>query len=329
MDSPAYLITGGTGSFGQAFVKYLLDQENPPSRLVIYSRDELKQYEMQQRFPKDKYPCIRYFIGDVRDLPRLTMAMRGITHVVHAAALKHVPIAEYNPFEAVATNIVGTENVVRACLAAGVQRAILLSTDKAASPTNLYGATKLAAERIFVAANALGPTRFAVVRYGNVLGSRGSVIPLFKRLISEEATSLPITHLDMTRFWLTLDYGVKFVGKIMHGSSIMAGGEVFIPKIYSARMVDLADALAPGIATHIVGLRPGEKVHETLITADESHYTDCHKGYYVITPNFPDIISFERNGEPLTPGHWYASNVNSMALNALALSQWLKAEGIL
>jgi UDP-N-acetylglucosamine 4,6-dehydratase len=279
---------------------------------------------MQQKFPKTKYPFIRYFIGDIRDLPRLTMAMRGVTHVVHAAALKHVPIAEYNPFEAVATNIVGTENVVRACLAVGVQTAVLLSTDKAASPTNLYGATKLAAERIFVAANALGPTKFSVARYGNVLGSRGSVVPYFKKLLVEGVTSLPITHPDMTRFWITLPAACDFVDGVLERAQ---GGGVVVPRLIAARMVDLADALAPGIATHVVGLRPGEKIHETLITADESPFVDEYEDAFVIAPNFPDIIAYQRNENAAPVGFSYRSS--DACLPADAVRIYLGTAGLL
>jgi len=263
------LITGGTGSFGKQFVKTIL-QLYKPHKIIIYSRDELKQYEMAQKYNDN---CMRYFIGDVRDLPRLQKAMRGVDYVVHAAALKHVPIAEYNPMECIKTNVIGAQNVIDACLENNVKKIIALSTDKAASPANLYGASKLLSDKLFVAANNLTGTQeiqFSVVRYGNVLGSRGSVIPYFQKLIAEGATELPITEPNMTRFWITLQEGVDFVLK---NFKRMQGGEIFIPKIPSMKMTDMAKAIAPNLATKIIGIRPGEKLHEIMCPLDDSHLT--------------------------------------------------------
>ena len=254
------LITGGTGSFGKKFIEAVLSLYTP-SRLIVYSRDELKQFEMQQRF---NHPCMRYFIGDVRDAERLNMAMHGVDFVVHAAALKQVPAAEYNPMECIKTNVGGAENVIKAALNNGVEKVIALSTDKAANPVNLYGATKLCSDKLFVAANNMAgkhPTIFSVVRYGNVVGSRGSVVPFFDRLIKEGASRLPITHGEMTRFWLTLQQGVEFV---LTNFARMKGGEVFVPKIPSVRITDLASAMAPELPQEIIGIRPGEKLHEVM-----------------------------------------------------------------
>ena len=260
LNGKTILVTGGTGSFGASFVRCVL-QDFSPKRLIVFSRDEVKQYEMAQRLNVKDHPCIRYFIGDVRDADRLEMAMRDVEFVIHAAALKHVPAAEYNPFECIHTNVMGAENVVKAALRTGTEKVIALSTDKAANPVNLYGASKLASDKIFVAANNLageGGTRFAVVRYGNVLGSRGSVIPLFERLIRSGATSLPITDPRMTRFWITLRQGVSFV---MSSLAAMTGGEIFVPKVPSMKIVDLARVLAPDLTHEDIGLRPGEKLH--------------------------------------------------------------------
>jgi len=274
------LITGGTGSFGKQYARTILERYKP-KRLIIYSRDELKQYEMSHEFNE---PCMRYFIGDVRDEARLVQAMRGVDFVIHAAALKQVPAAEYNPMEAVKTNIHGAENVIRAALDNEVKKVIALSTDKAANPINLYGATKLASDKLFVAANNITgghETRFAVVRYGNVIGSRGSVVPFFKRLIDEGAKELPITDNRMTRFWITLQQGVDFVLKDFER---MQGGEIFVPKIPSVRIVDLAKAMAPDIPQVIVGIRPGEKLHEIMCPEDDSHLTIEYEDHYVIRP---------------------------------------------
>jgi len=285
------LITGGTGSFGKKYTQILLNKFKP-NKIIIYSRDELKQYEMAQEFNS---PCMRYFIGDVRDGERLNEAMQGVDFVIHAAALKHVPVAEYNPMECIKTNIDGAQNVIQASIKNNVEKVIALSTDKASSPINLYGATKLASDKLFVAANNMvgsRRTRFSVVRYGNVVGSRGSVVPFFKKLIADGAKELPITDEAMTRFLITLEDGVNFV---LNDFERMHGGEIFIPKIPSMKMTDLAKALAPDLEHRIIGIRPGEKMHEVMITADDRviEFDD----YYVITPTiqFNHIVDFKRN----------------------------------
>ncbi len=282
------LITGGTGSFGSSLVTYLLRYHNP-KKIIIYSRDEDKQYHLHNtltnKFPDEKTNKLRYLIGDVRELGRLSMATRDVDVVVHAAAMKHVTAAEYNPFECVKTNINGAENVVQAALSAGVSRVIALSTDKAVNPVNLYGATKLAADKIFVAANHMSgdlPTKFSNVRYGNVIGSRGSVIPHFQKLITEGATELPITSGDMTRFWISIKQGISFVLSCL---TIMEGGETFVPKIPSMKITDVANAMAPQLSQKIIGLRPGEKLHETMIAADDSQYTMDFDDRFVILPS--------------------------------------------
>lgn len=282
-NNKSILITGGSGSFGHQFVNTILDRYKP-NKLVIYSRDELKQYEMAQIFSSTKYECMRYFIGDVRDRDRLTMAMRGIDYVIHAAALKQVPAAEYNPMECIKTNIHGAENVIHAALVAKVDRVIALSTDKAANPINLYGATKLASDKLFVAANNITGdlrTRYSVVRYGNVVGSRGSVVPFFKKLIRENTGYLPITDTRMTRFWITLQQGVDFV---INSFMRMNGGEIFVPKIPSVRITDLATAMAPDFHQEIVGIRAGEKIHEIMCPTDDSHLTLEFDDHFVIKP---------------------------------------------
>ena len=287
------LITGGSGSFGKHFVKTILGAYQP-RRLIIYSRDELKQYEMAQEF---NAPCMRYFIGDVRDKTRLTQALKGVDVVIHAAALKQVPTAEYNPMECIKTNIHGAENVIQAALANEVEKVIALSTDKAANPINLYGATKLASDKLFVAANNIAGghrTRFAVVRYGNVVGSRGSVVPFFQKLIREGADCLPITDERMTRFWITLQQGVNFVLKNFER---MRGGEIFVPKIPSVRIVDLAIAMAPNLPQKIIGIRPGEKIHEVMCPADDSHLTLEFHDHYLLRPT----ITFTDHGNDFTP----------------------------
>jgi len=277
------MITGGTGSFGHGFVGSVLKRYKP-KKLIIYSRDELKQYEMEQTYRQKEYEAVRYFLGDVRDLDRLSLAMRGVDVVVHAAAMKHVAAAEYNPMECVKTNIVGADNVVSAAIHNGVKRVLALSTDKAANPLNLYGATKLASDKIFISANALsgkGGTQFSVVRYGNVIASRGSVIPLFMKLVDQGAASIPITDERMTRFWITLQQGVDFVFSCL---GIMQGGEVFVPKIPSMRIVDIAQAIAPSVPIKIIGIQPGEKLHELMISADDSRNTLELPDRYIIEP---------------------------------------------
>ena len=274
------LITGGTGSFGKKYTQIILEKYKP-KKVIIFSRDELKQFEMQQIFND---PCMRYFIGDVRDLARVEEAMEGVDYVIHAAAMKQVPAAEYNPMECIKTNIYGAENVIKASIINNVKKVIALSTDKAANPINLYGATKLASDKLFVSANNMvgsKEVRFSVVRYGNVVGSRGSVVPFFQKLIAEGATELPITHVDMTRFIITLRAGVEFVLKDFER---MQGGEIFIPKIPSIYITELAKALAPDLGHKIVGVRPGEKLHEIMCPADDSHLTLEFEDHFVICP---------------------------------------------
>ena len=308
------LITGGTGSFGKQYVKTLLARYKP-QRIVIFSRDELKQFEMQQKFND---PCMRYFIGDVRDAERLTQAMKGIHYVIHAAALKQVPAAEYNPMECIKTNVHGAENVIRAALAADVEKVIALSTDKAANPINLYGATKLASDKLFVAANNMAGghrTVFSVVRYGNVVGSRGSVVPFFRKLVAEGATELPITDERMTRFWITLQQGVDFV---LNNFVRMHGGEIFVPKIPSIRVVDLATAVAPELPQRIIGIRPGEKLHEIMCPADDSHLTLEFNDHFVLQPTirfYNRAVDYAVNGvgergQSVVSGFEYHSGTN-------------------
>lgn len=322
LNGKSVLVTGGTGSFGKKFVRTVLERYKP-RRLIIFSRDELKQYEMGLSLSLEKYPSLRYFIGDVRDESRLTMALREVDMVVHAAALKQVPAAEYNPFECIQTNVIGAENVVRAALNCGVKRVIALSTDKAANPINLYGASKLASDKIFSAANNLSGsigTRFSVVRYGNVLGSRGSVIPFFRRLISEGSDHLPITDAEMTRFWITIQQGVDFVLSCM---SMMKGGEIFVPKIPSMKITDLARQMAPDLPQRVVGIRPGEKIHEVLITEDDARSTYELSDRYMILPTFWERMhkTFPNSGaKPVVPGFRFVSNVNEDWLDAERLA---------
>ena len=321
------LITGGTGSFGHRYVPTLLQQYNL-KRLVIYSRDELKQYEMAMKFQGHE-DVMRFFIGDVRDASRLKEAARGIDIIIHAAAIKHVPIAEYNPMECIKTNIHGAENVIRAALDNNVEHVMALSTDKAANPINLYGATKLASDKLFVAANNMsgGRTKFAVVRYGNVVGSRGSVVPFFKTLIKEGADSLPITHKDMTRFWITLQQGVDFVLKCMER---MDGGEIFVPKIPSVRIVDLAEAMAPDLPIKIIGIRPGEKLHEVMCPADDSHLTFEFDDYFIISPSiifYSREMDFTENaigekGRLVAQGFEYNSGTNKHFLDVSEINDY-------
>ncbi len=306
------LVTGGTGSFGREFVKKILEKNPNIKRLVVYSRDELKQFEMSQTFSNKKFPCLRYFIGDVRDKDRLRFALEGIDVVIHAAALKQVPAAEYNPMECIKTNILGAENVITAALETNVKRVIALSTDKAAAPINLYGATKLCSDKLFVAANNMKGKRnltFSVVRYGNVMGSRGSVIPFF--LNKRKEGILPITHKEMTRFNITLQQGVDMVIDAISNSW---GGEIFVPKIPSYKITDVAHAIGPNCDHEEVGIRPGEKLHEEMITQTDSFYTyDCG-GYYVILPpttvwNMEDFIK-RFNAKKVPEGFRYSSDNN-------------------
>jgi UDP-N-acetylglucosamine 4,6-dehydratase len=309
------LITGGTGSFGKKYTETILKRFDP-KKIIIFSRDELKQYEMAQEFTDRR---MRYFIGDVRDLERLKMAMNGVDFVIHAAALKHVPIAEYNPMEAVKTNIHGAENVIQASTYNNVEKVIALSTDKAANPVNLYGATKLASDKLFVAGNNLTGgkrTKFAVVRYGNVVGSRGSVVPFFKKLISEGKSEIPITDEKMTRFLITLQDGVDFVLKNFQR---MQGGEIFVPKIPSMKITELAKALAPNLEQKIIGIRPGEKLHEIMCPADDSHLTLEFNDHFVIQPTidfYSSVVDFSENrlgerGKKVEQGFEYHSGNNT------------------
>jgi len=328
LDGHSILVTGGTGSFGKRFVKTVLERYKP-ARLAVYSRDELKQYEMGLELPVQKHPALRYFIGDVRDAGRLEMAMRGVDIVIHAAALKQVPTAEYNPFECIATNVHGAENVVNAAIRTGVKRVIALSTDKAANPINLYGASKLASDKIFIAANHLAGgdgCRFAVVRYGNVIGSRGSVIPLFRKMINDGATELPITDDRMTRFLITLQQGVNFV---LSSMSLTRGGEIFVPKIPSMKITDVAAAIGPQAKMNVVGIRPGEKLHEVLITEEDAWTTWELPDRFVIEPSHmhweakrPAIPHAQR----VVEGFRYDSKNNSEWMQADSLAQILRAE---
>jgi len=315
------LVTGGTGSFGKKFIETVLLDHPEISRVVVYSRDELKQFEMSQVFPHEKYRQIRYFIGDVRDKDRLNRALQGIDIVVHAAALKQVPACEYNPFEAIKTNILGAQNLIEACLDNGVSQVVALSTDKAAAPINLYGATKLCSDKLFVAANNFRGRRnikFSVVRYGNVMGSRGSVIPFF--LMQREQGMLTITDERMTRFNITLQDGVSLVLKAL---SDMWGGEIFVPKIPSYRITDVAEALAPGCPRTIVGIRPGEKLHEEMITHTDALNSVEFERYFVILPSIPlwDVGEFTRafRGAPCPDNFSYNSGNND---------QWLSVEDL-
>lgn len=331
-DGQSILITGGTGSFGKKYTETLLSRHKP-KKIIIYSRDELKQYEMQQVYNQD---CMRYFIGDVRDRDRMVQAMNGVDYVIHAAAMKHVPAAEYNPTECIRTNINGAENVIHAAIKNQVKKVIALSTDKAAAPINLYGATKLASDKLFVAANNMvgsGQPRFSVVRYGNVVGSRGSVVPFFQKLISEGATELPITDERMTRFWITLQDGVDLVLK---GFYRMYGGEIYVPKIPSIRISDLAEALAPGLGKKIIGIRPGEKLHEMMVTKDDAYRTLEFSDHYVITPSirFTDqTVDYAHNllaekGECVDSEFSYESGSNNHFLDVEGILEMNSRSGV-
>ena len=325
LNDKSVLITGGTGSFGKHFLKTIIAQYKP-RRLIIFSRDELKQFEMQQEFSQEKYPFLRYFIGDVRDRDRLDLALRDVDYVVHAAAMKQGTTAEYNPFECIRTNVFGAENIVTAAIRCGVKRVVALSTDKAANPVNLYGASKLASDKIFVAANNLAGadgTRFSVVRYGNVFGSRGSVVPFFKKLIEEGADSLPITDARMTRFWITLTQGVNFV---LSSMEMMRGGEIYVPKIPSTTIPDVATMVSPAHKQHIVGIRPGEKLHETMIPADDAHCTVELDDRYVILASFAHAAReayLHRGAKPVAEGFNYSSDSNPEMLDVRGLQALL------
>ncbi len=320
LDGSSILVTGGTGSFGKAFIRRVLDDFGP-ERIVIYSRDELKQYEARQAFADD--PRLRWFIGDIRDQHRLTRAMHGVDYVVHAAALKQVDTAEYNPFEYVQTNIVGSQNVVEASIDANVKKVVALSTDKASSPLNLYGATKLAADKLFQSANHYAAgyvSRFSVVRYGNVMGSRGSVIPFFKKLAAE-GKPLPITDLRMTRFWITLPQAVQFV---VDSFDHMQGGELYVPRIPSMKIADLVEAVAPGAETYEMGIRPGEKLHEEMISLDDARRTLRIGDRFVVLPTIAEWGFTPPEGEALPDGFAYRSDTNDLWLDAAEIRRVLE-----
>jgi UDP-N-acetylglucosamine 4,6-dehydratase len=326
LQNKSILVTGGTGSFGRAFVRTVLDRFPDVARLVVFSRDELKQYEMAQVFDPDAHPALRYFLGDVRDASRLRRAMEGIDIVVHAAALKQVPAAEYNPFECIKTNVLGAQNVIEACLDAGVSRVVALSTDKAAAPINLYGATKLCSDKLFTAANNIRGSRdlrFSVVRYGNVMGSRGSVIPFF--LDRRASGVLPITDAGMTRFNISLQEGVDMV---LWAIDQALGGEIFVPKIPSYRILDVAAAIGPQCEHRIVGIRPGEKIHEEMITASDSFNTVDLGPYFAILPSAgaysSEAYCAERQGKPVAAGYAYDSGTNENFLGVAELRELIR-----
>ena len=320
IDGKVILITGGTGSFGKHFTARVL-RDYSPKKIIIYSRDEFKQFEMAQKFTD---PRVRFFIGDVRDRDRLEIAMRDVDVLIHAAAMKHVPIAEYNPMECVKTNIDGAQNVVHASLRTHVKKVVALSTDKASNPINLYGATKLASDKIFIASNNLSGAhgaRFCVVRYGNVVGSRGSVIPFFRKLIDKGAEKLPITDPRMTRFWITLDQGVEFV---LTSLVMMQGGELFVPKIASMRITDLATTMAPGLPHDVVGVRPGEKLHEVMITEDDARCCyDLGDRYAILPAPNAEVAATYGGGTSVAPDFRYASDSNSDWVDAAGLKKMM------
>lgn len=318
------LITGGTGSFGKAFVKRVL-ADDEIKKLVVFSRDELKQFEMAEQINS---PKLRYFLGDVRDYQRLLQATDGIDVIVHAAAMKQIPAAEYNPMEAIKTNVIGAENIVNAAIQNGISKVVALSTDKAANPANLYGATKLCSDKLMVAGNILAGsrgTKFACVRYGNVLGSRGSVIPFFLERAKEG--SLPITDERMTRFWLTIDDGVQFV---LDSLERMHGGEIFVPKIPSFKVTDVARVVCPGVPTHVIGIRPGEKLHEIMITEDDSNYTyEFNDHFAILSPSLLASGAYNNSGKKVSEGFNFSSNNNQVWHTDESFLEVLKEHGIL
>lgn len=323
LNDKVILVTGGTGSFGKKYTEIILKRYKP-KKLIIFSRDELKQWEMAQMFPSSKYDCMRYFIGDVRDKERLNRALQGVDFVVHTAALKQVPTLEYNPFEAVKTNIIGAQNVINVSIDQGVKKVIALSTDKAANPINLYGATKLCSDKLFIAGNSYtkrDSTIFSVVRYGNVVGSRGSVIPLF--LKQRDKGILSITDPNMTRFWITLEQGVKFVLKCLEN---MVGGELFVPKIPSMRIMDLVKAVCPECEIEIVGIRSGEKLHEVMVPRDDARNTVEFKDYYVIKPSFHffERRFVENDCKPVAEDFEYNSETNTLWLSIDEMRSMIK-----
>ena len=330
LDGKIILVTGGTGSFGKFFIRKILKEYNP-RKVIVFSRDEFKQYEMEKSFNDER---LRFFLGDIRDKDRLYRAFDGVDYVIHAAALKQVPLLEYNPIEAVKTNIIGAQNIIEAAIDRGVKKVVSLSTDKAVNPINLYGATKLCMEKLFVAANSYAGgkvTRFSIVRYGNVVGSRGSVIPFFKKLIEKGEKKLPITDEKMTRFWITLDDAVSLV---MYALSESVGGEIFVPYIPSMRIVDLAKAMLPECEFEIIGIRPGEKINETLISEDESRHTvlvedDKGNQYFVILPEFEfetrDINKWYKKGKKLPTGFVFRSDKNEKWLSVEEIREMIKS----
>ncbi len=330
LNGKSIFVSGATGSFGQRFVRTVLARYQP-RRLVVFSRDELKQYDMQREIDD---PCLRFFIGDVRDEARLVQAMRDVDYVIHAAALKQVPAAEYNPMECIKTNVMGAQHVINAALANEVEKVVALSTDKAANPINLYGATKLASDKLFVAANNIAGrhrTRFSVVRYGNVVGSRGSVVPLFRQMVADGARELPITDRRMTRFWITLQQGVDFVLRCLER---MHGGEVFVPKIPSARITDLAEAIGPGLPVREIGIRPGEKLHEVMVPADDARLTLDFPDHYVIQPGISFNVHPEfavnaagERGRPIDEDFEYNSGTNAWFLTVPEIRELIARAG--
>lgn len=332
MKGKSILVTGGTGSFGSCFIQRILSQADP-RRVIVYSRDELKQFEMAQRLQSEK---MRFFLGDVRDKERLMVAMKDVNIVVHAAALKQVPAAEYNPMECIKTNILGGQNVIEACIANNVEKVIGLSTDKAANPINLYGATKLASDKLFVAGNNLsgkGKTRFSVVRYGNVMGSRGSVLDVYRRIREDGTRVYPVTDERMTRFWITIDQGVDTV---LQAFSRMHGGEIFVPKLPSIRVVDLVQAMEPDAQMELIGIRPGEKLHEVMCPEESSRQTLEFSDHYVITPSiqfFDKTLDYERNalgesGSAVVDGFEYSSGNNRDFLSVQQIGDVLRRAGL-
>ncbi|MDD5006795.1 MAG: UDP-N-acetylglucosamine 4,6-dehydratase (inverting) [Syntrophorhabdaceae bacterium] len=323
-DGKTILVTGGTGSFGKKFIETIL-KEHHPEKLIVFSRDELKQFEMAQMFSEKDYRCLRYFIGDVRDKDRLYRAFYGVNYVIHAAALKQVPAAERNPFEAVQTNIIGAENIINAAIDCGIEKVIALSTDKASNPVNLYGATKLCSDKLFISGNSYSgwrKTRFAVVRYGNVIGSRGSVVPYFMKM--REAGIIPITDTRMTRFWISLEQGVRFVIRCLE---ITEGGELFVPKIPSMNITDLVKAIAPDCKYEIIGIRPGEKIHEVLVTEDDARHALEFDDYFIVEPEFhwwTAKTHISNGGKPVKEGFVYASNTNDRWLTVEELRGLVK-----
>ena len=326
LSGKSILVTGGTGSFGRSFVRKIL-QDYDVRKIIVFSRDEYRQSLMMREFSGERQGVLRFFIGDVREADRLELAMREVDIVVHAAAMKHVTIAEYNPLECIRTNVMGAENVVKSALRSGVKKVIALSTDKAANPVNLYGASKLASDKIFIAANALSgnlETRFSVVRYGNVVGSRGSIVPIFEKMLQDGATELPITDMRMTRFWITLEQGVAFV---LSSLQMMQGGEIFVPKIPSMKVGDLVSAMAPHVKQNVIGIRPGEKLHEVMITEDDARTTIVLNDRYVVQPAFEEHRRGKPiSGDPVPDRFRYASDTNEEWADISTLREMLAAQ---